>query len=176
MFRSTYLVYISFFTCLNNEGCWGWAIIGAGAAGGACAGTWAGGGGGGAAALGAGAGGARGAGDIARPRLGILYSIKKTPTIMYKLFFFLYEMFEVSTSVNWNLTTLTSQLWITYGILTQKYWSFQGFWNTELKTNLLNYVFSKFAIIKQDPVIFSKITAEAYKIEQNQDEPKIMIL
>ena len=45
-----------------------------------------------------------------------------------------------------------------------------------LNTNLLNYVCSKFAIIKQDPVIFSKITAEAYKIERNEDEPKIMIL
>ena len=67
-------------TCFMSDGCWGWAIIGAGADGGAWAGTCAGGGGGGGGAAALAGGGAEAlGGEAARPRRGMFkkYSAKQ---------------------------------------------------------------------------------------------------
>ena len=60
---------------MNMLGCWGWAIMGDGAAGGAAMGVWRGGGGGAGAGLGGGDD-IRG-GEAALPRRGILANCLK---------------------------------------------------------------------------------------------------
>ena len=71
------VVHLDENTCLKRDGCWGCAIIGAGAAGGAWAGTGAGGGGGGGAAALAGGGAEALGGEADRPRRGMLNSACK---------------------------------------------------------------------------------------------------